>query len=250
MADMKLDEFFDKHADFQHYVDLRQRPQEYWDWPDNRSHAVAYAKWVMEKSNIPSLRMEVDVPNAREMAQEAEEAIKHVVKHRGEIHPGWYSVTLHGSGKHITEDWNAPIYEGKWTERPEYDWTEIADDCPTIRHWLENNWKFKEYHRVRLMLLEPGGAILPHKDFDERRLAAYNFALTNPPGNEFCMEDAGLIPWRSGECRAIDIGRLHAVRNIGDHNRIHMIIHGIPDSAHAEIMCASYDTVLRENGML
>ena len=41
------------------------------------------------------------------------------------------------------------------------------------------------------MLLEPGGFIQPHRDFDERRMAAFNVALSNPDGVQFAQEDAG-----------------------------------------------------------
>lgn len=250
MADMNIDDFFELHSHYEHYTDLKYRPVEYTNWKTEPSLMIGYARWIETASNTASLKMAVDVPNAQQMADESNALLGEFIKHRGEIHPGWYSLTIHGSGKHITEDWNAPIYEGRWTERPKYDWTDIADRCPAIVDWLSNYWEFREFHRVRLMLLEPGGCILPHRDYDTRKLAAYNFALTNPPGCEFCMEDAGLIPWQPGECRAIDIGRLHSVRNIGDQNRIHMIIHGIPSPQHAKILCQSYDNILEEHGKL
>lgn len=250
MAD-KLKEFFEQHQHHEHYADVQQRPDHVWDWQTNAQHRREYADWIMTESNVASLKMQVDIPDRVNMAEEAMEVIDQVVKHRGDEHPGWYSVTLHGVDKHTTDDWTAPQYADRgWTEMPEYDWTDVADDCPTIKNWLIDNWHFREYHRVRLMLLVPGGKILPHQDYEHRKLAAYNFALTNPPGNEFCMEDAGLIPWQSGECRAIDIGRQHSVRNIGEQRRIHMIIHGIPAPEHLNVMCASYDELLRECGMM
>ena len=250
MAHITVDDFFEEHSDKKHYSNLQPRPEQYSDWRNAPEKVIGYARWIQTKSDVPSLRMLTPVPRAEEMAQESENLLDEFIKHRGDIHPGWHSLTIHGSGKHITEDWDAPIYEGRWTSRPKYDWTEIADQCPAIVDWLQNYWSFSEFHRVRLMLLEPGGYIRPHKDFDTRRLAAYNFALTNPPGCEFCMEDSGLIPWQAGECRAIDIGRLHSVRNIGTQNRVHMIIHGLNAPEHNKMLCASYDNLLQEQGML
>ena len=77
---------------------------------------------------------------------------------------------------------------------------------------VQNKFPFTSFDRVRFMLLEPGGFIQPHADYDER-LAAYNIAVSNPPGVDFAMEDAGCIPWEVGDVRAIDIGRKHSVIN-------------------------------------
>ena len=94
------------------------------------------------------------------------------------------------------------------------------------------------------MLLKPGGYIKPHKDFETRRLAAYNVAITNPPGVEFALEEAGLVPWQPGDVRAIDIGRLHAVRNNSNEDRIHMIVHGHHNDKHNAILCESFDILM------
>ena len=73
-----------------------------------------------------------------------------------------------------------------------------------------------------------------------------NFAITNPPGIEFAMEDAGLVPWQPGDVRAIDIGRLHAVKNTSNENRIHMIVHGNADDKHWQLLCESFDMLMEE----
>ena len=94
------------------------------------------------------------------------------------------------------------------------------------------------------MLLEPGGFIQPHQDFDRRNMAAFNVSLSNPSGVEFAQEDAGLIPWEPGEARAIDIGRKHCVWHGGTENRIHMIIHGRWGEGFEELVCRSFDRLL------
>ena len=87
---------------------------------------------------------------------------------------------------------------------PEYDWTELADLCPITKQWLQN-LGFKKYQRVRFMLLDPGGYINPHRDVDVRKLHAWNVAINNPVGHKFVLDGHGIIPWKVGEVRGIDI---------------------------------------------
>jgi len=94
------------------------------------------------------------------------------------------------------------------------------------------------------MLLEPGGFIQPHSDFDQRQMAAFNVALSNPPGVQFAQEDAGLIPWVPGDVRAIDIGRQHSVLHRGSENRIHMIVHGLWSDGFQRCICESFEELL------
>jgi hypothetical protein len=248
--DKTVVDFFEKHAANGHYDLIKNRPDQYKNWDRDDTSMYEYAKWIEFDSGTPSLKLDLPTGDMSAMAAEAESLLHEFVDHRGELHPEWYSLTIHGSGKHITEDWNSSIYNGRWKERPKYNWTEIAEQCPSIVNWLTDVWTFKEFHRVRLMLLRPGGYILPHTDYEVRKLAAYNMAITNPPGTEFCMEDAGLIPWKVGDVRAIDIGRQHSVRNIGHQDRIHMIIHGVPSPEHRRVLCRSYDMLLSELGKL
>jgi len=242
----KIEKFFTECKQYSHYEKISLRPETFRGWAGNESLTWKYAEWIQKKSNVPTLKLDINMPNHTQMINEANRVIKDAIKHRGEMHPGWRSVTLHGSGKHITEDWNAEIYQGKWDQRPKYDWTEIAEQCPATVDWLKTHWSWKEFHRIRFMLLEPGGAIQPHQDMNQRELGAINVAITNPPGIEFGMEEAGLVPWQPGDVRAIDIGRQHSVRNTGNENRIHMIIHGIPDYAHYQTICRSYDQLHRQ----
>lgn len=237
----KIEKFFTECKQYSHYEKISPRPEKFQNWKQDWNITSEYAKWISKESNIPTLKLDIAMPNHTQMIEEANRVVKDAIKHRGEIHPGWKSVTLHGSGKHITEDWNAEIYQGKWNQRPKYDWTEIAEQCPATVDWLKTHWSWTEFHRIRFMLLEPGGAIQPHQDMDRRELGAINVAITNPPGVEFGMEEAGLVPWQPGDVRAIDIGRQHAVRNTGNENRIHMIIHGKYDLNHVQLLCRSCD---------
>lgn len=236
-------DFFDEWKDFDHYSVLNQRPDKFINWQGNEELTKEYFNWIEKESNCPSLRLDMEVPH-EEMAKEAFALLDEFVKHRGSEHPGWHSLAIHGYDKYTTDDWTSKAYS--FTEKPKYDWTEIADVCPVTKSWLQNNWKYKWYDRVRFMLLVPGGYIKPHADYEVRKLAAYNVAINNPDGVEFVMEDAGMIPWQPGDARAIDIGRRHSVRHTGTEPRIHMIIHGAPGFEHAELVCRSYDKLLQE----
>ena len=241
--DKELIDFFDKWNTFPHYSTLNTRPERFANWQGNEGLTKEYFNWIEKESNCPSLKLDMHVPH-EEMAKEALALMDEFIKHRGEEHPGWHSLVLHGVDKHTTDDWTSNAYN--FTEKPEYKWTEIADVCPVTKDWLLNTWSYSRFDRVRFMLLMPGGYIKQHADYEVRKLAAYNVAINNPKGVEFVMEDAGLIPWQPGDARAIDIGRKHSVRHTGTEPRIHMIIHGAPTFKHAETVCKSYDLLLEE----
>lgn len=245
----KLEKFFDKCKTKEHYQDLNECPFEIGEWKTDKSKRIPYARWITDNSNLPSLKCSIEVPY-KEMYAEGAQHLEDFVKHRGSFNPGWSSYAVHGQGAIYTQPHDYYIKEGMFTEEtmPPYDWTEIADSCPVTVEWLKDTWPFKKYKRVRFMLLEPNGYIMPHSDFKERRLAAFNVALNNPDGVEFYMEDAGMIPFQPGEARAIDIGRNHAVINRGTENRIHMIIHGLWDDNFEEMINQSFDDLREELG--
>lgn len=239
----ELIEFFNQWKDFDHYSSLNPKPEQFNNWQSSERSTRDYFNWIEKESNCPSLRLDMPVPH-KEMEKEALALMDEFVKHRGEEHPGWHSLVIHGYDKHTTDDWTSKAYT--FTEQPEYKWTEIADVCPATKDWLKNVWNYTRFDRVRFMLLLPGGYIKPHADYEVRKLAAYNVAINNPEGVEFIMEDAGMIPWQPGDARAIDIGRRHSVRHIGTEPRIHMIIHGAPGLKHIQTVCRSYDILLEE----
>jgi len=240
--DQNLKNFFEQNKNLDHYNQINTPPVKFDNWFKN-DLTYEYSEWIQYNSNCPSLSLDIDMP-LKEIQEEVRSIFPEFIKHRGESHPGWYSVTLHGVDKNIRDDWKSNIYQGKWKEEPSYTWTSIKDRCPTTISWILNNWHFKEFHRIRFMLLKPNGVISPHKDYECKKLAAYNVAIINPNGVEFCMQDAGLIPWKEGESRAIDIGRVHSVVNNSSKDRVHMIIHGKCSKKHHEILCKSYDKLL------
>lgn len=183
-----------------------------------------FAEWIDRECHVPSLRMDLEIPH-HEMWQEAQACLPHFVKHREELNPGWESICLHGLSAQQTED----VYRYGIQDRAQakFKWTEIADQCPVTVNWLREHWPMEIYHRVRFMLLRPGGFIQPHNDMDGKRgLSATNVALNHPKGCEMVLENYGTIPWHEGDVRRLDIGVNHSVYNGADENRYHMIIHG------------------------
>lgn len=242
-----LKDFFNNCKKYAHYQQINECPFSIGEWKENRKKRIPYARWITNSSNIPSLKMSIDVPY-KEMFAEASQHLDDYVKHRGNYNPGWSSYAVHGQGAIYTQPAEYYIKEGVFTEEnsPPYNWTEIADSCPITVEWLKDTWPFKSYQRVRFMLLEPGGYIMPHRDYKKRSLAAFNVALNNPDGVEFAMEDAGIIPFKEGEARAIDIGRNHSVINNSNENRIHMIIHGHWDDNFENILNQSFDDLRKD----
>ena len=245
---MNIEDFIKDCKQHSHYQHIKTKPAEFNNWQGDEKLTWKYAKWIEQNSNTPTLKMNIAVPHLEEMAKEANEVIVDSVKHRGNTHPGWESITLHGQSSTHTQPKEYYIEQGEFTLEncPPYDWTSIADKCPATVDWLKTNWHYHRFHRVRFMLLKPDGYIKPHQDYNTRRLAAYNFAVTNPPGVDFAMEEAGLVPWQPGDVRAIDIGRLHAVKNNSSQDRIHMIVHGNPNHHHNELLCESFDMLMKE----
>jgi|TARA_R110002074_G_scaffold283114_1_gene454746 hypothetical protein len=242
---IKVEKFIKECKTKLHYEDLIHPGDQFNGWKEKTNIMNDYAKWIIHESNCPSLLVNIPVPH-EEMNAEAEALINRYVKHRGSTNPGWSSITIHGQATDRTQPPNHYIENGIDTEEnsPPMGWTDIAEQCPVTVDWLTKKWPFKEYQRCRFMLLEPGGYIQPHQDYDVRSLAAFNVSLSNPPGIEFALEDAGLIPWEPGQARGIDIGRKHAVLNRGTQNRIHMIVHGKWGEGFERHICESFETLL------
>lgn len=93
------------------------------------------------------------------------------------------------------------------------------------------------------MLLEPGGFICPHNDTDGKRgFSAVNVCLNQPFGCAMLMEGYGIVPWRPGDIRLMDIGLNHSVINLSNEDRYHMIIHG-----YAEKLQPQFSKLVKES---
>ena len=160
------------------------------------------------------------------MHNEAESLLESFHDHRDDYGYGWKSLTIHG----LDDDTQTlDSYGDRDKVIKQLDWTWVADKCPTVKTFLKDVWPMEYLNRVRFMLLEPGGYILPHQDRDakEKRLSVCNIALNNPDDCEFIFKDHGVVPFQDkGGAFLMDISNVHAVWNKSDVPRIHMIIHG------------------------
>jgi hypothetical protein len=179
--------------------------------------------WIRSQSGIPFLKLNLSVP-AAEILQEWE-AVQHLaVAHRVAEsisdrffygHNGWKSLTIYGEHHKITENTDAPK-----------SWTEIAKHCPNTIKWLEDNFVIDaNTGRIRFMLLEPGGYILPHSDRTQKHLSEINIAITNPEGCCFRFTHYGNIPFTVASAFLMDVSNHHLVYNNSDQPRLHIIVH-------------------------
>ena len=184
-------------------------------------------KWTVMESGWPWFKLSLfDNQNYGEMYKEAENLVEYFKPHREDYGVGWKSLTLHG----LNEDTQSLNQYGE--DRSEIlkslKWTWVADKCPATKRFLTDVWPAEFLNRVRFMLLEPGGYILPHqdRDSDQKRLSVCNISLNNPDGCEFRMDNYGLVPFKDeGSAFLMDISNTHSVWNKSDTPRIHMIIH-------------------------
>lgn len=183
-------------------------------------------KWIVMESGWPFFKLSaLDNQPWKEMHKEAEALIDKFHVHRDEYGEGWRSLTLHG----LNEDTQTLNSYGDRAETiKQLDWTWVADECPVTKKFLTDVWPAEFLNRVRFMLLEPGGYILPHQDRadEEKRLSVCNISLNNPDHCEFVMKNQGRVPFEdNGSAFLMDISNVHSVWNRSDKPRIHMIIH-------------------------
>ena len=183
-------------------------------------------KWIVMESGWPFFKLSaLDNQPWKEMYAEAEALSDKFHVHRDEYGKGWRSLTLHGLNED-TQTLNS--YGDRQKTIKELDWTWVAMECPITKKFLTDVWPAEYLNRVRFMLLEPGGYILPHQDRadDEKRLSVCNISLNNPDHCEFVMKDQGRVPFDdNGSAFLMDISNVHSVWNRSNKPRIHMIIH-------------------------
>jgi hypothetical protein len=79
---------------------------------------------------------------------------------------------------------------------------------------------------ARLMCLDPGSAILPHRDADlavDHGWARLHIPVRTNPQVEFLLNGAPVV-MRPGECWYLRLSDLHSVRNGGETPRVHLVI--------------------------
>ena len=183
--------------------------------------------WIENESALPCLELNLDLP-IEEVQKELVniyELFNNRSDHRvEEKHKGWWSVCLYGLSTHQTR---SPIHYGyKSDAEAPYKWTELSEMCPVTVNAIKNTFKVGKFYRIRLMILEPGGYILPHKDMEKSSLPkSVNVAITNPPGAYFFLKDTGIVPFEEGKAFKIDISIEHSVINIAEDRRVHLMVH-------------------------
>jgi len=130
-------------------------------------------------------------------------------------HKGWKSAVIYGVDTATTEETNSL-----------HDWTELSHRCPLTTQWIKDNFIINSSTgRIRFMLLEPGGYILPHSDRQQPGLQEINVAITQPKGCCFRFLDKGTVPFSEGDAFILDTSNRHLVWNNSDQFRLHIILH-------------------------
>ncbi len=208
--------------------------------------------WVIGKSQLPWLEMKISPPYEA-MLEEALNVQETLISHRSGDNPdpylnnrGWKAVNLHGISSKHTQAFGVYGYEKE--EDVPYRWTEIADACPETTRFFQKVYPCDMYYRVRFVVLEPGGYILPHVDRANSFLWEMNIALNHPSDCYFRMEPGLYVPFRPQSAFLLDVSHKHAVVNLSNERRFHMIVHGNPlhKEAWQELILKSFHAFLDE----
>jgi len=159
-----------------------------------------------------------------------------MVPHRDEYaeHQGWFSFCIHG------KSYNATREESHYQDNCPYIWTpEASKYMPTTVKYFQQ-WPALLFCRIRIMLLEPGGYITIHRDYDHNCLSAINIAITQPNDCAFVMENYGVVPFERGSAIWMDLSNNHVVFNNSNQRRWHIIVHQTFDSNFQNLVVNSY----------
>lgn len=216
-------------------------PRKYSGYPEMPGHFTEpwqRADWIFYHSHAPWLRLLVDAP-FKHMLAEARNLRDRFVRHRTQDGQGWLSLCVHGIAADMTDSYQAYNID---PADAVYDWTDVADQAPVTVDFFKNRFPYRRYQRLRFMLIEPGGYILPHSDNKNSNLgAAVNFSLNNPHGCRMITEH-GVLPFDdSGSVFLFNNHYQHCVVNDSDEDRYHMIVHGEWDPLQwNQLVCDSY----------
>lgn len=178
-------------------------------------------RWVRQESNLPWLKLDIAVPR-QDMLDEISGFPHELVDHRDEYseHHGWKSGCLHGKSFTATRE------DDFYSDSRPHDWTmEALQYFPKTVEYFKKIWPASTYHRLRLMLLEPGGYISVHSDVVSPGMGAINIAITQPNECRFVMADRGTVPFEPGSAFFLDVSNMHTVFNDSDQKRWHIIVH-------------------------
>lgn len=182
----------------------------------------------MINSDIPFFDFYLPDFPINDIKREAENLLDLFVSHRSGRSRGWKSIVLHGIEWNKTQNYKDyeeyKVYESN--ENVPYKWTKISKICKITKQYFTEIFYFEKYHRLRFMVLEPNGYIMPHNDMNVYRLAALNVAITQPKNCYFFFNNYGILPFEPGKGLMLNLINEHCLINLSKENRIHMIIHG------------------------
>lgn len=238
--DKEVIDFFNDNKDIEHNKDALAVPAEFVNATTDEE-ITRFFKWIRHQSKCKSLRL--DKVSVEELKEEIRPKIPLAVIHRE--NPGWRSITLYGYSSIMTNSYEHYKEMGIVTDDMITDWTDISRIFPKTVAWIKKNSPLKEFNRIRLMILDPGSSSTPHKDYElgQALCGPINAAIINPVGAEFVLENGGLVPWKEGEFRSMDVGSLHCIRNTGTEPRVHIIIGPTKsdwDIGAMRLACSSY----------
>jgi hypothetical protein len=178
-------------------------------------------EWIKTQSGLPWLPLTIEIPY--DLIAEELNHIQHLlVNHRDDYaeHDGWKSFCIHGKSYDATRE------KTHYNDHRPLAWTKEAETLlPQTTAFFKNTWPATVYDRVRVMLLEPGGYIAVHSDYNDPRLWPINIAITQPKDCHFVMEKHGIVPFEPGSANWLDISNRHTVFNSSSEPRWHIIVH-------------------------
>jgi hypothetical protein len=238
--DKEVNDFFNINKDIEHNKDALAVPTEFAN-AQTDEEITKFFKWIRHQSKCKSLKL--TTVSVDELKEEIRPKIPLAVTHRE--NPGWRSITLYGYSSIMTNSYEHYKELGIVTDDMTTDWTDISRIFPKTVAWIKKNSPLKEFNRIRLMILDPDSSSTVHKDYElgQALCGPINAAIINPPGAEFVLENGGLVPWKEGEFRSMDVGSLHCIRNTGTEPRVHIIIGPIKSDWDIDAMrlaCSSY----------
>jgi hypothetical protein len=223
---------------------MLKMPTEFAGYENDTTLMEQYFQWIRFKSQMGSMRLNIDA-DVTEVKKELSDRSFLAIPHRKDESNMWRVITLYGYSSIITD---SPEYLRENNLLPEdikLQWTDISPMFPKTVEWVKKNIPLKTVSRIRVMVVDPGGYIMPHRDYHHGQCACagINIAIVNPEGAEFCLEENGLIPWEEGDVRVFDVGRYHCIRNNGNIPRIHLIVSPLSpewDIEAKRLACDSY----------
>ncbi len=104
------------------------------------------------------------------------------------------------------------------------------EDTPFIQHTPYIHSSLQQFNcpitAVRLMKLSPGSVIKEHSDHDleiEQGAARLHIPIETNPHIEFRLNGT-MVHMQEGECWYLKLSEPHSVKNLGDTDRIHLVV--------------------------